>query len=158
VLAAKLAGWPTPVANDDNKSPEAHLAMKTRMGHRDGSNANRTAITSLQVMVKTITGWVSPTATDGERGSLPPRPQDTGIPLSQQFSGLTPASSSAETANTAAFQLNPRFSLWLMGFPTSWHDAGVSALRSFEAQATPSSRKTLPSSSKPTSTPRKLLT
>jgi hypothetical protein len=38
------------------------------------------------------------------------------------------------------------------------HDAGVSALRSFEARATPSSRKTLPSSSKPTSTPRNLLT
>src|ERR1700687_4194049 len=25
-----LAGWPTPVANDDNKTPEAHLAMKQR--------------------------------------------------------------------------------------------------------------------------------
>src|SRR5438128_2385545 len=23
--------WPTPVANDDNKTPEAHLAMKARM-------------------------------------------------------------------------------------------------------------------------------
>jgi hypothetical protein len=30
--AATLAGWPTPVANDDNKSVEAHLAMKKRMG------------------------------------------------------------------------------------------------------------------------------
>ena len=29
-------------------------------------------------------GWVSPTAQDGTRGSLPPRPHDTGIPLSQQ--------------------------------------------------------------------------
>jgi hypothetical protein len=33
-----LSSWPTPVANDDNKSPEAHLAMKQRMGERDGSN------------------------------------------------------------------------------------------------------------------------
>lgn len=31
-----------------------------------------------------ISGWVSPTAQDGSRGELPPRPQDTGIPLSQQ--------------------------------------------------------------------------
>jgi len=45
--------WPTPTANDDNKSPEAHLAMKKRMGERDGTNSNRTAITSLQVMVQT---------------------------------------------------------------------------------------------------------
>ena len=52
-VAVHLAGWPTPVANDDNKTPEAHLAMKQRMGVRDGTNANRTAITSLQVMVQT---------------------------------------------------------------------------------------------------------
>ena len=38
--------WPTPVANDDNKTPAAHLAMKERMG------GNRTAITSLQVYVQ----------------------------------------------------------------------------------------------------------
>jgi hypothetical protein len=31
-----------------------------------------------------FTGWVSPTAQDGSRGSLLPRPWDTGIPLSQQ--------------------------------------------------------------------------
>jgi len=49
-----LSGWPTPVANDDNKTPEAHLAMKQRMGQRDGTNSNRTAITSLQVMSKYI--------------------------------------------------------------------------------------------------------
>lgn len=44
--------WPTPVAQDDQKSPEAHLAMKLRMGERDGTGANRTAITSLTVMAK----------------------------------------------------------------------------------------------------------
>lgn len=33
---------------------------------------------------KGCSGWVSPTAMDGNRGSLPPRPHDTGIPLSQQ--------------------------------------------------------------------------
>ncbi len=43
----ELCGWPTPVAKDDGKSPEAHLAMKARMG------GGRTAITSLQVMAQT---------------------------------------------------------------------------------------------------------
>ena len=46
------AAWPTPTAQPDNKSPEAHLAMKKRMGERDGTGANRTAITDLQVMAK----------------------------------------------------------------------------------------------------------
>ncbi len=55
-----FGGWPTPTANDDNKSPEAHLAMKKRMGERAGTGANRTAITSLQVMAKTVlAGWPS---------------------------------------------------------------------------------------------------
>ena len=37
---AVLAGWPTPVAHDDGKTPEAHLAMKRRMGERDGTGAD----------------------------------------------------------------------------------------------------------------------
>ncbi len=50
-LRNQIHNWPTPVANDDNKSPEAHLAMKERMG------GNRTAITSLNVKVK---AWPTP--------------------------------------------------------------------------------------------------
>ncbi len=53
--------WPTPVANDDNKSPEAHLRMKARMG------GNRTEITSLQVMAKTLASWPSPCTPNGGR-------------------------------------------------------------------------------------------
>jgi hypothetical protein len=63
---ATLAAWPTPVANDDNKTPEAHLAMKQRMGERDGTGANRTAITSLQVMAQ-LAGWKTPCVPNGGR-------------------------------------------------------------------------------------------
>jgi hypothetical protein len=52
--------WPTPVVNDDNKSPQAHLAMKKRIGERDGTNSNRTAITSLNVLVKAMYGPPAP--------------------------------------------------------------------------------------------------
>lgn len=60
------SSWPTPAANDDNKTPEAHLAMKQRMGERDGTHANRTAITSLQVMVKATEMFPTPRAEDAE--------------------------------------------------------------------------------------------
>ena len=61
--------WPTPVSNDDNKSVEAHLAMKQRMGERDGTGSNRIAITSLAVMAK-ATGWPTTTTTrDHKDGS-----------------------------------------------------------------------------------------
>jgi len=100
---AQRAGWPTPVANDDGKSVEAHLAMKARMG------GNRTAITSLQVMARTA-GWATP------------RANKWGEPDSH---GKTAFGSPAPTAKPGA--LNPVFSLWLMGFPTHWMDVAPSA-------------------------------
>jgi hypothetical protein len=68
------ATWPTPVANPDNKTPEAHLAMKLRMGERDGTHSNRTAITDLQVMAKAI-GTTTSGSTDQteNRGALNPQ-------------------------------------------------------------------------------------
>ena len=59
--------WPTPVSNDDNKSVEAHLAMKQRMGERDGTGSNRIAITSLAVMAKAT--WPTTTTRDHKDGS-----------------------------------------------------------------------------------------
>lgn len=65
-FAKQVNNWPTPAANDDNKSVEAHLAMKQRMGERDGTHANRTAITSLNVKVKQ---WTTPQAHDSGGGN-----------------------------------------------------------------------------------------
>jgi hypothetical protein len=104
-----IAGWPTPVANDDNKSIEAHLAMKKRMGERDGSNANRTAITSLQVAAQ-LAGWPTPDA----------QAMNVGADPQKQASGPPATSSPASTAKRGA--LNPFFSLWLQGFPATWLD------------------------------------
>ena len=68
-----LAGWGTVVAKDDGKSPEAHLAMKERMG------GGRKAITSLQVQAKTLSSEPpgsdspsSPAETVKPAGSLNP--------------------------------------------------------------------------------------
>lgn len=62
-----FTGWPAPTAQPDGKSPEAHLAMKQRMGERDGSNSNRTAITDLQVIAKALCGWPAPVVPNGGR-------------------------------------------------------------------------------------------
>lgn len=64
--------WPTVVASDDNKTPAAYLAMKQRMGEREGMNANRTAITSPQVMIKAIVLGLWPTATTPSGGQVNP--------------------------------------------------------------------------------------
>ena len=106
-VMAECAPWPTPTAHPDGKSPEAHLAMKKRMGERDGTGADRMAITDLQVMAK--------------------------------ISGIPANGCPAGTANTG--QLNPAFSLWLMGYPAEWGNCAP--------RGTASSRKSERRSSEP---------
>lgn len=71
-----LIGWPTPRASEAE-----HSGRKAGTGHKGQVGLAEAA--SLAV----LSGWCTPTATDAMRGSNPPRPQDTGVPLSQQVAG-----------------------------------------------------------------------
>ena len=156
------AAWPTPSQRD------------FKGGYQGGRIRNgKISVDTLDVAAQ-LTPWATPTATDPKRGTKPPRPHDTGIPLTQQVSELKPwatpntldhmkqrsdealfrakqkagcsnlkdqipysgeaqKSSTAETENIAPSQLNPRFSLWLMGYPIEWAYSGE--------RVTPLSRK-----------------
>jgi hypothetical protein len=150
-LAAQLTGWPTPHAQEDNRTPEQYLAFKNKHGATNVSTLGVAAkltgwrtpsavdheggpmdwvkakMEHLNPRMKlnaqaVLCGWVSPTAQDHSRGVKPPRPQDTGIPLSQQVAGLTACSSPAETTKSAGSVLNPAMSRFLMGFPATWDE------------------------------------
>jgi len=143
-LQDAVLGWTTPNARDykDSASPEALIrAMNSEKG-----SAN------LPRQVATITGWSSPTVGDAasarnstaNRKSVPPTGVHAGNTLTDlaDISGLTSNSSTAETGKPAAYQLNPHFSRWLMGFPPEWCDCAVTAMQSFLNVRKPSSKRT----------------
>ena len=89
--------WPTPTANDDNKSPEAHLAMKSRM-----PGGTRKAITSLNVLTKIRATPAATNATNTRnRTSRTNRGGNDGETLCDQVHPK---------------RLNPAFVEWLMGY------------------------------------------
>src|SRR5436853_4936051 len=57
---------------------------QNRLIYRLARSMHHISDTELIGLLKAVATWVSPTASDGVRGSKPPRPWDRGIPLSQQ--------------------------------------------------------------------------
>jgi hypothetical protein len=85
---AQLAAWPTPCVVEPNTSPQKVWERKQRLtaatGVYRGNDCGLGSKVHLAANPIPLAAWVSPTAVDGRRGVNPPRPWDTGIPLSQQ--------------------------------------------------------------------------
>jgi len=116
-------GWPTPRAEQDNGTLEAHLKWKAKWG---GAN-----VSSLPIAAQ-LAGWTTPQAHDttprgaGNRAN----PKGGGACLAWDARGVTPSPSPAPTGNLAGSVLNPAFSLWLQGYPAEWASCGERAMRS----------------------------
>lgn len=114
--------WPTAVANDDNKSVAAHLAMKARM-----PGGPRTQITSLQVKVQE---WQTP-APDSFRSRGGDRVDEMGLDQQARFWSTPNAHDGRrpgiDDKSTQGANLNRDASQW--GTPTSRdHKDGASTL------------------------------
>jgi hypothetical protein len=102
--------WGTPVARDDQKSPDAHMAMKARM--------DRNTATSLTVQAKM---WGTPRASDAARGSDPIRTNaKAGAPTLKSQATAFPHDPTTTTDGPNGTVLNPRFVEALMGLPDGW--------------------------------------
>lgn len=112
--AVKFAGWPTAAARD----------------WKDGTQQSCANIKENALLGRVVhqVGWSTLRATDGSHGG----PNQAGGALSHDVhtSGPHPSASNAETGKSGEFRLNPRFSLWLMGYPAEWASCGERAMQS----------------------------
>jgi hypothetical protein len=113
--------WGTPVARDDQKSPDAHMAMKERMG--------RNTATSLTVQAKM---WPTPRASMNENrttGHAPSHGNGHGRTLAGEASEHgrhAPTTQTDGNSGSPREDLNPRFVAALMGVPWDWLTPSIS--------------------------------
>jgi len=135
------SAWATPVAQPANGSWEQFLERKRKSverGHSMGISLSDTQMQAKSIRLATAP-WATPNtldhmalrsdeallkqATTVRKGrTFPNNLREQVDPRSQEIyaSGKIPPPSIAETENTVPSQLNPRFSLWLMGYPIEW--------------------------------------
>jgi hypothetical protein len=151
-----LAGWPTSASRDWKDGAECpnvpDNALLGRVVHQAGWPSPTATKTTPQSRDNAclardclLAGWQTPKTPSG--GGQSARETEGGglRKLEDQALGLTPTGTPVETVKPVAYQLNPRFSLWLQGYPTEWASCG--------AQAMQSCRKSRRRSSKPASKP-----
>ena len=117
-----VAGWATPRPSDDNQTRRTDASME-----REISRPNRGASLAIDAYVA---GLATPRAEDAESAGMR-HSRGVADTLSAQ-AGQDASRSNAETARPAGFRLNPRFSLWLMGYPAAWASCGERAMQSFQ--------------------------
>lgn len=117
---AQLAGWPTAQATNDRAyCRDAQAALKRqRTDHQQ----------NLQDIAQ-LAGW--PTACQRDyKGATPGGRIRDGKFSTDTLDAVVQLISNAPTGKRGAYQLNPLFSLWLMGYPVEWACCGARAMQS----------------------------
>lgn len=149
--------WPTPIASratysrrngnpDENLAGAAALApwpTATASDHKRGiADANRAARNAGGASLSEAAGWATPTVSQAGRNAeqfLERKRKtracgvaltDLGLQVRSWIPGGIANGSNASTGSVAPSQLNPRFSLWLMGYPIEWASCAAAATRS----------------------------
>ena len=121
--------WSTPTRAQPGGNVERFVERKRIHNRKGGSNIGE-AVTDLQMQA---TLWATPTEQDSSNNAGPSQWDRNSDPLNveaQKFEhGQTPSPAAEPTEPSVSSPrrqlkrgLNPRFGLWLMGFPDAWLD------------------------------------
>jgi len=113
---ATLAGWKTCHATDGEGG-----VMEIRPGKAGHYNLRDIA---------QLAGWGTCRVEERPRSEKFLAGACRNMTPSEFVAGWNQVLSSVETGKAAAYQLNPHFSRWLMGFPVEWDSCGVMAMQS----------------------------
>jgi hypothetical protein len=135
---------PTPVANDDGKTPEAHMAMKAGFrqppllpsptasyGRRGGQYRSQNAEGGPHLEEEVAKLLPTPTSVDyksSRKATLPGYDETSNAGTTLLDAALlssgesTAPRSSGGKSSSAGLRLNPSFVEWMMGAPPGWSD------------------------------------
>lgn len=142
----RFAGWPTPMAgnagtenynpagNTDSSRKTVELVGWNTPRATDGSNGGPNQTGGALPADAALAGWATPTTRDHKDGT-----SEGSAPVNSLL-GRQVWLSPAQTEKRGA--LNPRFSLWLMGYPAAWVCCGVQAMLSVRSARKRSSKRT----------------
>jgi hypothetical protein len=125
-------GWPTPQTFDaSNDGKPRALRYKGNAPSEAGNTRNPDTPGSYRGDLKdyaALAEWATPYTyrvheSDKTAGVWYPATMNQAN-ITIQMLGRNPAGSNVGTGASGVYRLNPRFSLWLMGFPTSWASCG----------------------------------
>jgi len=141
---ANLAGHPSPRAEDSEQTgahrgnPDTLNSCSKLAGHhtctvRDGRNSSGDGTNPRDLpRLSALAGHATPRVTTNSGIGNPERACDGKSRLEDQCHGANTESTDTSTAKTAAYRLNPGFSLWLMigipGIVDAWASCGVRAM------------------------------
>jgi len=132
--AVKFAEWATPAARDFRSEEASEESMRKRWEHPRGKDLSKQVHGFLPSLSPARTerqdgcpvgGWTTPQAHD-------PTARGKGQKAKHGTKhGCADLNRDAEMTNPgSSLRLNPRFSLWLMGYPEGWASCGDRATRS----------------------------